>query len=384
VGSSVRALERTAWTCPFGRGYTAEAVTTVPTRQSPRRPRRPLSAAEPRLRPLLARPGARFACFSDGLCCTDVHALGPITKSEARDMRALASDSVWLSPDVDAPCMKPVAGGGCYFLKGGLCQVHAKHGAKAKPTGCQRFPFGLIATPHGGRVSTESRCPCRTLGERPPVNLAEAESALLDRAGRLEPDLYTPARIALSRTERVGFERYAALEASLLARLAAGEAPRQVLGAEPLPKRVDGSWPETAAAHLDMDDGSAGGVALAWFGDALLELSAGHQPPRRERPWSKAFDKAIARTPTPQRPADMFADWVADELWMLRWVGWEVSFDVARAELVTRLALAELLKRRLQRQAKLRADQAVAEALMIVELATAGSVWPEALEDVAR
>jgi hypothetical protein len=79
----------------------------------------------------------------------------------------------------------------------------------------------------------------------------------------------------------------------------------------------------------------------------------------------------------------MYADWIADELWMLRWLGWEVSFDVARAELVTRLALAEGLQRRLQRQARLRADQAVAEALMIVELATAGSVWPEALEDVA-
>jgi hypothetical protein len=279
--------------------------------------------------------------------------------------------------------MKPVAGGGCYFLKGGLCQVHAKHGAEAKPTGCQRFPCGLIATPHGGRVSTESRCPCRTLGERPPVDLGEAERALVNRAGRLEADLYTPARVPLTRSERVGFERYAALEASLLARLAAGEAPRQVLGAEPLPMRVEGSWPETAAAHLDMDDGSAGGIALAWFGDALLELSAGHRPPRRERPWSGAFDKAIARTRTAQRPAEMYADWIADELWMLRWLGWEVSFDVARAELVTRLALAEGLQRRLQRQARLRADQAVAEALMIVELATAGSVWPEALEDVA-
>lgn len=341
-----------------------------------------MPSSEPRARPLLARPGARFRCFSDGLCCTDIHALGPISRSEAQQMRALGQGSVWTSPDVEAPCMKPVEGGGCYFLKDGLCQVHARHGAEAKPIGCQRFPFGLVATPHGGRVTTESRCPCRTLGERPALELDEAARALADRSGRLEVDLYVPARIALSRGERVGFERYAALEASLLQRLAAGEAPQRVLGAEPLPKLADGSWPETAAAHLSMQDGTTGGEALCWFGDALLELSAGHKPPRRARPWSAAFDKAIARTPRAQAPAAMYADWVADELWMLRWLGFGVAFDAGRAELATRLALAERVQRRLQRQARLRADQAVAEALMIVELATAGSLWPEAVAEI--
>ena len=31
-------------------------------------------------RPLIVRPGARFACAGDGLCCTDLHALGPLTR----------------------------------------------------------------------------------------------------------------------------------------------------------------------------------------------------------------------------------------------------------------------------------------------------------------
>ena len=32
-----------------------------------------------KLRPLTPRPGARYTCFGDGLCCTDIHAIGPLT-----------------------------------------------------------------------------------------------------------------------------------------------------------------------------------------------------------------------------------------------------------------------------------------------------------------
>ena len=35
-----------------------------------------------KVRPLIPRPGARYTCFGDGLCCTDIHGIGPLTKKE--------------------------------------------------------------------------------------------------------------------------------------------------------------------------------------------------------------------------------------------------------------------------------------------------------------
>ena len=150
-------------------------------------------------RPLIVRPGARFACAGDGLCCTDLHALGPLTRIEDRAMRKLVPDSVKYHPDVEAPCMRFGKGGGCaQLLPGGRCGVHARFGAEQKPIGCKRFPYGLLNTPEGGRVTTEHRCPCRTLGERPPIDLADAERSLTDPAGRLYADESAPLRMPAS------------------------------------------------------------------------------------------------------------------------------------------------------------------------------------------
>jgi len=334
-------------------------------------------------RPLIARPGARFTCFSDGLCCSDIHALGPMTRSEVKHVRSLIPDAVSYNDEVEGHCMRPDEYGRCAQLQDGLCGIHARFGPEHKPGGCRRFPYGLVRTPEGGRVTTEHRCPCRTMGERPELDLADAERSLYDGAGRLESDQEVPVRIALTVERRVAFASYRKLEEELLARLAAGEKAESVLGAEPMPDLHEGAWVLHAAEFLDMRDGTAGGVAMAFFGDAVLALADGHRPPKRPRPWADAFDTACARSKKPGSPEAMFNDWLADEIWMFRWLEWGCPFDVARAELATRLAAARWLMRRFEKSG-LRADQAAAEAIMIAELAACTNQWPETVDAIAN
>lgn len=333
------------------------------------------------LKPFVVRPGARFTCFNDGLCCTDIHALGPITRAEARDMRRIDPDSVFMNPDVEDLCLKPV-NGLCHYQRDGLCQVHAQHGAAAKPAGCRRFPYGLIKTPDGGRITTEHRCPCRTLGDRPPIDLEDAEASLKDRSGILEVDNELGGKVQWTSSKKIRFEEYVELEAVLLKRLADGERAEDVLGAEPLCELDEGSWAVYAAEFFDMRDGTAGGEALVMFGDALLELSAGHVPPERLRPWAGAFERAIARCSEEASPETLYNDWIADEIWMFRWSEWG-SFDTGRKEMATRLAVARKVQSRLQAQG-LRPDQATAEAIMVVEVATVSSEWPKAAEAISE
>ena len=334
----------------------------------------------PRLRPLLARPGAAFRCFGDGLCCTDIHALGVLTRSEVKELRQRNKLSVIYSDDIEGYALKPVDNH-CLFLEDTRCGLHARHGAEAKPVGCRRFPYGLVSTPLGGRVTTEHRCTCRTLGERPPLSIEDAEASLRDRAGRLEVDQDAPTRIALSAGKRVAFAVYAALEGDMIARLNAGEQAESVLAAKPLPELDEGSWPHIAADHLESHDASAGGEAFAWFGDALLELAVGHTPPQRPRPWRAAFERALLREGRAQTAEEVYNDWIADELWGFRWLSWG-PFDVARAELATRLAAARVIQRRIQRE-DVRDDQAAAEAVMVCELISEGSEWPRAVSRIA-
>jgi len=338
------------------------------------------SAITLKSQPLRARDGARFRCSGSGLCCTDIHGLGVLTQSEVRDLRRRDKLAVIYSDDLEGHCLRPVDHH-CLFLEGQRCQIHAKQGHEAKPAGCRRFPYGLVRTPQGGRVTTEHRCPCRTLGDRPILSLEDAAKSLRDRAGRLESDFDVPARIALDRTRRVSFDRYAELEGRLIARLNAGEPAEQVLGARPLPALTNGTWTTVAAEHIDTRDGTAGGDAFAWFGDALLNLCAGHTPPERPRPWHASFERALGET-TPPTPDEVYNDWIADEIWMFRWIGWG-PFDVARAELATRLAVARLLQGWVEKRG-VSPGQAAAEAVMMCELVAAGSDWPAAAEDIAR
>ncbi|MGB8332750.1 MAG: hypothetical protein WCE62_21675 [Polyangiales bacterium] len=328
-----------------------------------------------KVRPLIARPGARYTCFGDGLCCTDIHGIGPLTKREVAGMRRIDRHSAGWNEDHDDYMLNTAADGGCVFLMSDQrCSVHARLGAEAKPDGCRRFPLGLVATPAGGRITTEHRCPCRTMGERPEIRPIDVEPSVTDGGGRPIADRRIH-RIPLSSKEKLTFPEWELFEAEYLKRIGGRESLSAILAAEPFPVLRGSSWDKQAEEFIGARDGSQFGVAMAWVGDTISALQNDRAPRPPGRPWFAAFDRAQARSPKTRTSREVFGDWIADEIWSLKWAE-DYHFALARAELVTRLKIAEDICRRL-RNAGARADRAAAEAVMILEVVGESDFWTE-------
>jgi hypothetical protein len=343
--------------------------------------RPPARTSEPRRlplhpapRPLLIRPQAEYDCFGDGLCCTDIHALGPVTRVERRAVELLEPGSLVRHKDLGEPVFRTQPHGPCVLRSARGCELHARHGAAAKPIGCSRFPFGLVATPEGGRVTTEHRCPCRTLGARPALTIESAEPWLRDSAGRLSPNGHVGPRVRLAAGQSIGFARFLSLEQPLLEGLLAGGDPYEVLETRPF-GRLEGTSFRSVAAEMDKErDGTAYGEAMFWVAGALRALLT-HKPlALGERPWSESFDRAEARSPEPRKAQAVLNDWLADLLWSLDWVFQSGSFEAGKRELATLYAVAEAITRRLVR-ARVRPDRAAAEAVMIMEISRQSDAW---------
>jgi Fe-S-cluster containining protein len=344
------------------------------------------SARRPRSTPLLFRPGARFRCAGDGLCCTDVHAVGPLGPKDRRFLRALDPDVVVWNPAAKAHVLETKGDGRCVFLGEAGCAIHASLGEAAKPRGCRRFPIGLTATPDGGRVTTEHRCPCRTLGDRPPLDPEAARAALQDDRGRLRPDHRVGDRLPTTRRSTVSWSTWRRREEGILDALQAGGRIPEALGADPFPALEVGTWPQLAAELLDL---AAGGrtrfhAALAWAGWALAPTEMRRRVTAPPRPWADVFDRAEARTSadTAEAPEVMLRDFLADEVWNLRWAA-RRPYREAAADLATRAELATRLARTGSRRGR-RPDLAMAEALTVVELLGASDLWGSALDRIAR
>ncbi len=349
------------------------------TSPSPRRSRTPSPARAPQVRPLLVRPGARFTCAGDGLCCTDAHALGPVTRKERKQVERFRDDATVYLPTLEARVLATKPDGSCVFLlPDARCGIHAEHGAAAKPDACQRFPYGLVATPDGGRITTEHRCPCRTLGDRPPLDPVDAEHALTAGRGRVDADARIGPRVRLAARRSVAWATYRAEEDALFARLARGERPEEVLEAAPLPPLRGTDWAHVARELGTYDEDTSCSGALRLAGDLLHALLGGKARPLAPRRWAPWFDRAEARATQPGRGADALRDYVEDQLWRMDWCAYGATFAQGRADLATRVALARAAARRLQR-AGLREDRAMAEALFVVELTTSTSVWQDVL-----
>ena len=65
-----------------------------------------------RVRPLIVRPGARYRCFGDGLCCTDLHLLGPLTKREVVRLKTMSEEIVVWNAQLEAPVLRTTDHGG--------------------------------------------------------------------------------------------------------------------------------------------------------------------------------------------------------------------------------------------------------------------------------
>lgn len=336
---------------------------------------------------LLLRPSARFRCHGDGLCCTDIHQLGPVTRDEARALEAhepgstVRHRSLVLLRLVDAE-----RGTECHFLtKEGRCRIH--DGALL-PRTCHRYPYGVARTPDGPRVTTDHRCPCRSMGERDPLDEAHARSAVTDRRGRLSSDRSVEGRIPLTKRSRIGWARYRAMEAELLEELTRASAARPVeaiLGVEPFPAVEGWSWEHAGIELAQESRASRWGMAFRHFGRTLAWLACptDERPPRLEFPprlWAEAFDRAERRTAFDAAHGDdaieaMYADFVADFIWGLEWVD-AYSFTQLRSELVSRLAVARAFARALVLDGA-RPDRACAESIAMIEVVGLDLYWME-------
>jgi hypothetical protein len=302
------------------------------------------------------REGARYRCFGDGLCCTDIHAIGPLTRPEIKRLAIIEPRMTTFNPRIEGVVITP-RNGGCAHLTEVGCRVHQALGLHGKPSVCRRFPYRLVSTPVGRRVSTEHRCPCRTLGDRPTIDLADALESMRTASGRLVADLIVP--------DSPDLRAYLAAEPEIL------RDPIAAIDVEPFPPLEDVTWIDVAHHYRGKLDGSACGDALAWFGDLVLSLHGHDLRHLRARPWKAAFDRAEARTATVVSAESILADWIADELWGLEWTE-RGTFEHARRDLATRLAVAREFIRRMP---ELRADRAAAEAVLIGEMAGAAPLF---------
>lgn len=327
---------------------------------------------------LLVRPGARFRCFADGLCCSSIHLLGPVTPQELIPLRRLNRDPVFYDASIRAKVFRFKEDGTCTFLQPDyLCGVHAKLGVDAKPDTCRKFPFSLVATPAGRRVVTAHRCSCRTLGDRPLMDPAGVEEEIRMPGKPLRAERSVLSRVPVAPRKNISFTNWLLMEEPLLKALAEGKDPYTVLGAKPFPKLKKRSWDSVAKDFHEQEDETSYEIAKSWFGDAILNLTKGTPFPHRPRPWARFFDKAEARSPKEQKPREMLNDWLSDVIWSFEWVD-HGNFARARRELATRLAMIEAIAKAIARKG-VRKDRATAEALMIVEDVGTTETWAEAV-----
>lgn len=326
-----------------------------------------------RVTPYLLRPGARFRCFGDGGCCSDMHAVGPLDRKAVLELSVIAPEAVHYSEVHEAHVLLTKESDGlCVFVSDGRCHLHTALGGELKPSPCIRFPFGLVATPRGGRITTDHRCSCRTLGDRPRITREAALACLRAGRSRTRADHHVGERVCIAEGLEVSFDAWERLEAALLADLARGVPASEVLGVRPFPQLVEASWQDLADDLRVAENSTRIEAAAMWFGDAIRTY-LGRRSPARPRPWADAFARAEARTQPPEPPRAIMNDWVADEIWGMRWTH-AGTFARARAELATRVFIAEQIERRLARR-KIRRDIAAAEAVMIVELVGESDLW---------
>lgn len=337
------------------------------------------SKALGRLRPLLVRPGATYACFGDGLCCTDVHAIGPIARKERVYLSIVADGLVAYDPNLRTHALKmKKEDGTCALLDSERrCMIHEAMEGLLLPSTCRRFPLGLTATPDGGRVTLEHRCSCQNLGDAPPLEIAHADRVLRDGRGRLKPNHRVGDRIPMSRRSRVKWATYVEHERALLERLET-EDPLEVLGFTGIDPAAHEEWRKIGRGMTLMLGDTRFDAAMHHFGDALQALAGETKaPPERARPWAFAYEAAESRTEAGDtRP--IYRAWIADAIWMLYWTA-TTHFEGFRRDLALRLAAAQVLERWAVERG-MRADRAAAEAITIVDLCGTSDWW----EAIAR
>ena len=310
------------------------------------------------VRPLRVRPGVRHACAGDGLCCTDVHLLGPVARAEIAPIEEARPGAIVRGRHLAV--LAPNESGGCTFLASDMrCEIHD---LGIKPRSCTRYPFLLAATPAGGRIGTDHRCPCRTMGERPLLRVEDAVASIVDRRGRLSADRRIEGRIAIEGRRSVSFARYEAMEAELLGSSLLDRDTPAIASTTDIVRAMD-AIAEAPTRWGAMHTAFARGIEAVKAGGTCAPFS---------RPWARSFARAEARSPVANDPDAMLDDWLADVMWALEWT-FATTLEEARSELALRVAIARALAASIDA----RADTAMAEAIAIVEVAGLSEAWVE-------
>lgn len=325
--------------------------------------------------PLVVRPGARFDCVGDGLCCSDIHAVGALGERDCEMLALISEDAIDRHEGEDVAVMMMRSDTGrCVFWGEQGCALHSQLGPEMKPTPCIQFPYALTATPTGGRISTQHRCTCRTLGPLPLVTVEDARPCLLDSNGELKPEHSVRDEVAWSSTETVSFEEYARRERELLEALIEGKDLMAVLDADPFPGLEGTTWSTVVDELLEFQGPSRAATASRWFADAIGFLFERRERTEQARPWADAFERAGERVVDPVSPNEVFGDWLADDLWSMRWTHYG-SLARARAEWATRLAIARRIAGWLDISTPKQDNISAAEAVMIVDVIGTTDPW---------
>ncbi len=335
-----------------------------------------------RREPLLVRPRARFDCVGDGLCCSDIHAVGALTEEDCEMLAVISKDAIDRHEGEDAAVLMMRSDTGrCVFWSEQGCSIHSQLGSEMKPSPCIQFPYALTATPMGGRISTQHRCTCRTLGPLPPVTVEHARPCLSDSNGELKPEHVVLDEVAWSSTESLCFAEYAEREAGLIAALIEGKGLMAVLEAEPFPKLDGITWLAAADDLLEFRGPSRAAVAARRFADAIGFLVGRRERSEHARPWADAFERAGERIVDPVSPNEVFGDWLADEIWSMRWTRFG-SLARARVELATRLAIARRIAGWLDISSPKQDNISAAEAVMMVDVIGTTDTWEKVQEAI--
>ncbi len=217
------------------------------------------------------------------------------------------------------------------------------------------------------------------MGPLPLVTAEGARPNLLDSNGELKPEHVVLDEVAWSATESLSFAEYAEREAGLIRRLVEGQDLMTVLQAQPFPKLDGVSWSAVVEELLEFHGPSRAAAASRWFGSAIGFVVDRREPTGLDRPWADSFEQAGKRVVDPVSPNRVFGDWLADEVWSMRWSRFG-SLARARVELATRLTIARRIAGWLDVSTPKQDNISAAEAVMIVDVIGTSDIWEKAQE----
>ena len=176
---------------------------------------------------LVIEPEDRFRCGGCGKCCRNDWNIA-VESQTARRLRETGPALRVLASTAGEAFVEGSGGGlslarrqtdgGCVFLEGSLCALHAELGEKSKPLACQVFPYVLVPTPRGTVVGLSYFCPSVRRGEGKLLCEQRRELEGLVELARLpEAALSAPFRVWGDIT--TGWTGYEIWEEALLERL---------------------------------------------------------------------------------------------------------------------------------------------------------------------